>query len=245
MPRLSSSTLRIVLLAALVLGPLHSALAQDRTREARSVEAFTEVEFETPGTLHLRQGDAHSVEVEGPPKVLDRLVTEVDGEALEVRAEDDSGLFGLFDDTDLDSDEVDIYVTAPAIEEVGLAGSGRIEGETRIESESLSLSVAGSGDLDLEVATEQLEIGVAGSGDCMLRGRADALTTKTAGSGDIKASKMKTRTAEVDIVGSGDAELHVTDRLDARILGSGDVHYRGQPEVELSSLGSGTVSSIE
>ncbi len=230
---------------ALVLAPLHSALAQDQTRDVRPVDAFTEVEFETPGTLHLRQGDAHSVEVDGPPKVLDRLVTEVDGEALEVRAEDDSGLFGLFDNGDLDSDEVDIYVTMPTIEKVGLAGSGRIEGETRIESESLSLSVAGSGDLDLEVDTEQLEIGVAGSGDCILRGRAGALTTKTAGSGDIQAAEMKTRTAELDVVGSGDAELHVTDRLDARILGSGDVHYRGQPEIELSSLGSGTVSSID
>jgi hypothetical protein len=230
---------------ALVLGPLHSALAQDRTREARPVEAFTEVEFETPGTLHLRQGEGHSVEVEGPATVLDRLVTAVDGEALEVQAEDDSGLFGLFDDGDLDSDEVDIYVTAPAIEKVGLAGSGRIEGETRIESESLFLSVAGSGDLDLEIDTEQLDVGVAGSGDCILRGRADVLTTKTAGSGDIQAPDLRTRTAEVRVVGSGDAELHVTDRLDAQILGSGDVHYRGRPEVELNSLGSGTVSSIE
>ncbi|MFB6278093.1 MAG: head GIN domain-containing protein [Salinibacter sp.] len=245
MTSVPSSLLRTVLLMALVLGPLHSALAQDQTREARPVDAFTEIEFETPGTLHLRQGEAHSVEVKGPSKVLDRLVTEVDGEALDVRAEDDSGLFGMFDDSDLDGDEVDIYVTAPTIERVGLAGSGQIEGETRIESESLSLSVAGSGDMNLEVATEQLEIGMAGSGDCMLRGRADTLTTKTAGSGDIKASEMKTRTAEVDVVGSGDAELHVTERLDARILGSGDVQYRGQPEVELSSLGSGTVSAIE
>lgn len=243
---LPSSLLRIALLVGLLGALVHTATAQDRTRQARTVDSFTEVSFEVPGTLHLRQGDARSVEVEAPQEVLDRLETTVEGGTLKIRSEDDDGIFDWFGaDDDLDSDEMDVYVTASTIEKIRLAGSGRIVGETRIESESLTLSVAGSGNLELEVATQRLEVSVAGSGDCMLRGRADALDTDIAGSGDIRAVDLEVRTAEVRIAGSGDAELHVTDRLEARIVGSGDVRYRGRPEIDVNSLGSGEVSPIE
>lgn len=240
---LPSPFLRTALLVPLVLASAHSALAQDRTRQARSVDAFTGVEFKVPGTLHLRQGDARSVEVEAPQTVLDRLETVVDDGALEIRSEDDD-LFDWFGEDDLDGDELDVYVTAPTIETIGLAGSGRIVGETRIEGPSLSLNVAGSGNLNLELATKRLDVHIAGSGDCTLRGQTDALTTNTAGSGDVRAAELAVRTADVRIAGSGDAELHVTDRLEAQILGSGDVHYRGRPSIELNSLGSGEVQPL-
>lgn len=245
MRSLPSYSLQAVLLVALVLGPTHLARAQDQDRQERSVDSFTAVEFAIPGTLHLQVGDTHSVAVAAPESILDRVETTVDGDALEIDAENESDLFDWFENDDLDADQVDIYVTAPTFEKVSLAGSGRIVGETPLKGESLSLAVAGSGDIDVEINTKELTVNVVGSGDCLLRGQTDALRTKTTGSGDIRATDLQTRTAEVRITGSGDVELHAADSLNARILGAGDVRYLGNPTVDVNSLGSGTVRPIE
>ncbi len=241
-----TSVLRTALFVGLLVLPLHVAAAQESARETRSVEAFTAVEFRVPGTLHLRQGSDRSVEIEAPPAVLDQFETGVDDGTLELPVDSDDTLFGgLFGDDVSVDEKVDVYVTAPTIESVSLAGSGEIVGENQIEGETFGLSVAGSGRTRLDVNAEELDVQVAGSGTTMLKGQTDALTTNIAGSGDLQAADLETRTMEVSIAGSGDVEVHVTDELDASIFGSGDVHYRGQPSVSTSSFGSGEVGPIE
>lgn len=240
------SSWRTALLIGLFALPLHVASAQDRAREARSVASFTAIEFRVPGTLHLRQGDEQSVEVEAPPAVLEEFDAAVEDGTLELPVDQESNMFERFfgDDNSYDA-EVDVYVTAPTIEALSLTGSGRIEGETPIEGEALSLNVAGSGGMTLEVASGELDLNVAGSGTTTLRGRTRTFTINVAGSGDLEGRDLETETAEVRIAGSGDVELYVTEELSASIFGSGDVRYRGQPTVSTNSVGSGTVSPIE
>ena len=121
---LSARPLRVALLVALLALPAHLASAQDRDRESRSVDSFTKIEYAIPGTLHLRQGEAPSVEIDAPQAVLDDVETTVDGETLEISDGDESGFLGrLFGDDGLDTDRVDVYVTAPTIKDVTLAGS--------------------------------------------------------------------------------------------------------------------------
>lgn len=237
---------RTIVLVALMVMIAPSTLAQDRDQVDRPVGAFDKIEFSIPGTLHFRQGEERSVEVEAPRDVLEQVVTTVEGSDLEIRSEGEGGWLDWFGGSDhLEGDQIDVFVTASTIEKLSLAGSGRIVGETPVEGESLSLSIAGSGGLDLQVAVKRLDVHVAGSGDSTLRGQADAVSTNTAGSGDIRAEDLNVRTAEVSIAGSGDVAFHVTDQLEAQIFGSGDVRYRGRPSVEVRSLGSGEVHSIE
>jgi hypothetical protein len=239
---LPAGLLRAALLVGLLAMPAPLVQGQDRVRESRSVDAFAEIEYAIPGTLHLRQGDDQSVEVNVPEKVLDKIETTVEGETLKISDGDESGFFDrFFGDDGVDTDQIDVYVTASTINDVTLAGSGRVVGETRVTSESLSLTVAGSGDLGLDLDTRNLSVRVAGSGTCTLRGQAGTLDLNIAGSGDLRAADLETERAEVRIAGSGNAELDVTDHLSAEIFGSGDVQYRGRPTVETSTFGSGEV----
>ena len=238
--------LRVVLLVGVLTLLTHPAAAQDRVRESRSVATFTDIEYGIPGTLHVRQGDASSVEINAPQKVLDRIESAVVGGTLEISDKNESGLFDrLFGDNGFDTDQIDVYVSASTIRNLTLAGSGRVVGETQIESESLSLNVAGSGRMDLDLDAEDLSIRVAGSGECVVRGQANALDVTIAGSGDLWAVDLEAQRAEVRIAGSGDAELNVVDHLSAEIFGSGNVRYRGRPTIETSTIGSGEVGPIE
>jgi len=231
----------LLLTSLAVLIGAQTALAQDRVRESRTVAAFTEVGFSVPGTVHLRQGDTHSVAVEAPQRVLDHLETTVEDDRPKIR--DESNFFESMFDGSIEA--VDVYVTVPTIETVSLAGSGTVVGETPIENPSLSLENAGSGTIDLEASTSDLQIGIAGSGTLRLRGTADDVEVKIAGSGTVRALDLTTKTADVQVTGSGDTRLHATEELAVKIMGSGDVVYRGSPSIDTSILGSGEVRSAE
>jgi len=51
---------------------------------------------------------------------------------------------------------------------------------------------------------------------------------------------LKTKECEVEIYGSGDCDVNVSESLDVRINGSGNVTYKGNPaEVNQKVSGSG------
>jgi hypothetical protein len=239
------SALPAALLALLLLLPVAMASAQEPVRESRAVSAFTAVEGAMPGTLHLRQGDSHSVEVEAPPAVLDQIVTSVSDNTLEVSTEGASGLSRMLSGDARATDAVQVFVTAPRIRALTQAGSGQVVGTSRLEASSLSLVVAGSGGMDVEVAAETLDVSVAGSGTGAVRGQAGTLTANIAGSGDIRGDAFAADTASVRIAGSGDLYLRSADVLRARIFGSGDGRHRGEPTVETTVFGSGEVQRID
>lgn len=232
----------------LFLTSVSSAPAQDRVREAREVESFTEVALSVPGTLHVRQGEPRSVEVKASTDVLEHVETTVEGGTLKIRDERDRDGFlkFLFGDGDAEiENEIEAYVTVPTVEGVSLAGAGTVIGETPIEASSLNLSSAGSGDMRLEVNVQALEIENAGAGTFTLEGTADRAEVQSAGAGTVEALDLTTETADVEIAGSGDIRLHVTDNLSVDIIGSGNVEHRGSPTIETSMIGSGEVRSVE
>lgn len=222
--------------------------AQDRVREAREVESFTGIALSVPGTLHLRQGEPRSVEVEAPTDVLEHVETTVEGGTLKIRDERDPDGFldVLFGDGGADIEEkVEAYVTVPTVDGIALAGAGTVLGETPIEASSLDLSNAGSGDMRLEVQVQALEVESAGSGTFDLTGTADRVDMQSAGSGTVEAIDLTVETADVQMAGSGDMRLHVVDSLSAEIIGSGDIEHRGSPTIETSLIGSGEVRAVE
>lgn len=245
MSRLAS----VLLFACLLLMGAAPTAAQDRAREARTVEAFTEVALSVPGTLYLRQGEPRSVEVKASADVLEYVETTVEGGTLKIRDERDNDgfldlLFGGGGGSDIE-EQVEVYVTVPTVEGISLAGAGEVIGETPIEASSLDLNNAGSGDVQLEVRVEKLEIESAGAGTFALKGTADRVEVSSAGSGTLEAIDLVTGTAEIQIAGSGDIRLDVTDRLSAEIIGSGNIEHRGSPTIETSTIGSGDVRSVK
>lgn len=225
LPRQSTPFLTLLLI--LFVSATLPATAQDRERQQREVETFSKVSFSVPGTLHLRQGTEHALAIEAAPDVLEKIETTTDDETLEIGSEGQSSwLSWLFNsESGLNGADVDVYVTAPAFEEINLAGSGDILGETPLKGDSLVFDLAGSGSLDLDVDVQRLEIEIAGSGRTHFRGQVG--------------------TAKVSIAGSGDVELPVVEELSVSIAGSGDVQYEGDPEVDSSISGSGSVRAKE
>ncbi len=203
------------------------------------VGAFERIEVAGPFEVEVRTGGAPSVSASGPEKLMDRLVVEVKGDRLLIHPKRDRGIFNWGSGM---RGKATIAVTAPALREASIAGSGGISVD-KVTGDSFEGSIAGSGDLNLDsLQVQSLKLSIAGSGDVRARaGQARNAEYAIAGSGGIDAAGVSSETADVSIAGSGGVRGQASGTADVSIMGSGDVELTGGAKCNVSKSGSGNV----
>lgn len=212
------------------------------------LSGFTGVVVSLPGEVEVSQGENYSVRGESKyDGILEAIDVTVKNGNLVVDASEEvhkqmAALrrYPLFK----------LHVTTPRVELLGVAGSGDVRVVTDVTTETLTVSLTGSG----EVHTRGVQcrgdvfILLAGSGNInlgALHGR--KLISKITGSGDIKMSDVELGgDAELLLAGSGDMALGDVRAaaLSAKIAGSGSIQTLGvqvDKSVEAACNGSGDI----
>ncbi len=152
-----------------------------------------------------------------------------------------------------------LYVHTPDIFALTLSGSGLIYADTVIttnldvsipgsgtidvyaEAHDISAKISGSGAINIGMLANNLGAQISGSGDIYFWGEIDNSTMAISGSGSIRAYDLEQQECLVDISGSGNIYVNVTEYLRVAISGSGSVYYTGNPAIETNITGSGQV----
>ncbi|WP_425994454.1 GIN domain-containing protein [Caulobacter sp. DWR1-3-2b1] len=181
------------------------------------------LKLDVPSNVEFIQGPVGKIEVTGPKSMVDRLTIEggsihvadnIEGESLTI---DRHGIR-----VQSGSDRLRIVVTAPGVRRFELSGSGDLEIQGFNQS-SLSVTIDGSGDVSAN-------------------GRVDTVEVKTNGSGSAYLEDLKTKDANVAILGSGGVEISPSDKVKIDITGSGDVSLESEATSVVSNVtGSGSV----
>lgn len=186
----------------------------------------------------LVEGTEGKITISGESNLLEYVVTEVKNGSLIVKIEDGKNL--------KQSNNKTILITIPYkdIESVSLSGSGDVWNDGTIKATDFSASVAGSGDVILNVNSTNTNASVSGSGDLTLNGKTTNLKASVAGSGDFHGFKFDSINVNASVAGSGDIEVNCSGELKARVAGSGDIDYRGKPTKEDTKVvGSGSIEN--
>lgn len=204
--------------------------------ETRSVQDFHGVDAKIPGKIEVRVADEYSVAVQAQENLLPLLVTKVVNGTLEI----------YFSENVSHAQDLLIRVAAPSFDQLSVSGSGDMEVLSTISGEKLSLSIGGSGSINLpEADVHTLKCSVAGSGEVEVAGNAREAHYNISGSGDIQAKGLVAETGKAAIAGSGSVTCNMSETLKASIAGSGDIYYTGSAQVETSVAGSGTVKKVD
>ena len=224
----------ILLLAALATGCDLAGVrgSGDVVTESRGVNGFDEIVIKGSGRATIEVTGEESLTIEAEENLLPLLTSEVEDGVLELAA------------TEAISPTHDIIytITVSSLEGVTVQGSGTVTASD-IEAEAFELIVSGSGEASLNgLTSDQLWIRISGSGDGEVSGSTNHLVLDVRGSGDYLGEEMVATTADVDVSGSGNATVNVTDHLEAVVSGSGSIIYHGEPaSVDSSISGSGEV----
>ncbi|SHI35631.1 Putative auto-transporter adhesin, head GIN domain [Hymenobacter daecheongensis DSM 21074] len=215
------------------------SVAASASREVRPVGTFTEVSLANSVLVVLVQGSPQKVEVEGDADDLAHLETTVRASRLRINTVREASQLMSY----RFKSSVTVYVTAPILNALSVSGSGSMKAAAGVKAATLSLSLSGSGRLELgQVRADKLESSISGSGSIGLgKGSVAQHEISISGSGIIKAPNVTSEVCRVSISGSGDCYLNATRSLEASIVGSGDVYVTGNPKVSSSTVGSGRV----
>lgn len=229
---------KLLLFTFILVSTLGISRAEERT-EKRNTNPFSEVSLRVNADLYIEQGDEQSVQITASDEALNKIIVEVNDDKLIIRFSWEDMLFH-----DFNPGHMEIRVVTKNIYALTVQGSGTIYAEKPIETHSLELNIAGSGDIKLsQVNCDKIDATVTGSGDIVIDGpsKGREIEILIAGSGDVEAADFESEVAYVKIAGSGDCDVNVSEFLDVNIYGSGDVKYQGEPNIKSKVAGSGRV----
>jgi hypothetical protein len=203
----------------------------------RGLTGFAGVESNGSYDVHVATG-SYSVKIEGEDNILPYIETYIDGDMLKIRTKKG---YWLKPDR-----EVRIYVTAPTFTKVHSNGSGDIIGQNKLTNTGkMDLSINGSADMNIEVDAPEVAAEINGSGDIIIKGQTKAFRSEVIGSGNVKAMNLLSEETTVKIMGSGNADVYSSVKLNVDVAGSGDVRYKGGAQVNSHIAGSGGVKKVD
>jgi hypothetical protein len=204
--------------------------------EERRVPAFHAIDMSGVGELRIERGTAFSVKVTLDSNLLSSYETRVEGGVLRLGFEQGKTVSGLT--------RLEVKVTMPALDALGLSGAARAELADRFAGDTLELDLSGTGQFTGRIDYGRLEAGISGAGRLDLEGEADKLRLDISGTGRFEADGLQVREAEIGISGAGSATLRVESSLEADISGTGSVRYYGDPRVSQRVSGVGRISRL-
>ena len=242
---------RILLIASavLVFGALFTssrAYAGNHKKKVttqQNLKYFKRIVMSIPYDVHFVQGDKNTVKLVGPQSEVSSVVLRVSGETLYIeRAAKRSRMFFT------SSDDVDIYVTSPDLTQLEIKGSGDFKAARRVDTDQLTVSINGSGDIDFkDIICDKLVASINGSGDIEF-GFVECVNAEASlrGSGDIDFKRLKADKMQFSVKGSGDIEANLNDagNVNCEVFGSGTIKLAGVAKnLNKNIRGSGNVET--
>ena len=179
--------------------------------EKRVTPAFHKIELDGAYNLSVSCHEDASLNINAEGNLLPFIKTEVRGDTLHIYSE--RSLNFHISPT--------VRISAPMISALTVNGSCNSE----------VYNVSGDG-MTLEIN---------GSGDSKILGRVQNFKAQISGSGSVAANDLIAEAVNVEINGSGNADVHAEKTLTASVSGSGNISYTGNPTVRQDISGSGKI----
>jgi hypothetical protein len=203
----------------------------DERGATRSVSGFHAVSLQGIGTMVITQGQTESLTIEAEEKVLKRIETIVQDGTLFIRP----------DRSFRAREQITYRLGAIQLDGIATAGTGNAQMD-QLTTDQLQLVVDGAGSIGIAALTATtLAASASGTGEIGLAGTVDTQTVSLSGTARYRAAALASRVAVIEVQGTGQATLRVSESLDATVGGTGRVEYIGDPAVQQNVSGVGSV----
>lgn len=219
--------------------------ARDATWTGAAIPSLSGVRrlyFRAIGDMTIVQGEREALEIDAPAGVQDRIRSEVRGETLEIRYEQDwlDWLNPRY--WNLSPIRYTLYVRD--LERLDAAGLGNLTVPLLL-TRQFDLIQSGTGNVTIQrISANDLNVRQAGLGDIRISGQVERQQVELSGTGSYHASQLDSRAAVVQLSGLGSATVHVLDSLDARVSGTGSIEYSGNPRISQHVSGLGSIRKV-
>lgn len=201
-------------------------------------EEFTKLIILTTARIHYQKDDSFSVKIAMHENLRDYLTATCRGGELIIDSSKTINVSGS-------SRMPDVYIAAPSLEYLTIAGFAEIADFDRVAVDSFTFNSTGVANGELSLSADYLSVTISGAGNIRLNGTADKAAINSMGIGNINAFGLDIGEAEVTIAGAGNVEISCSKALNAKINGLGGINYKGNPTVVEDRNGLGRVTKAD
>jgi Putative auto-transporter adhesin, head GIN domain len=202
--------------------------------EKRDVSGYKIIHVSGGFVTELVPGNTEGITIEADDNLMPSIITKVSSNTLNLSVK---GTFANYKTL-----KATIYYKD--LEKLKATGAVKIKQTESSKHNTLFIELNGASNLKMALAAKSLAIEGSGSSDIELKGSADNFDLDISGAGEVKATRLEAKNCKVSISGSGDADIFVTEKLDAEISGAGAIRYKGDPEVNKNVSGAGSVQRL-
>lgn len=204
---------------------------------------ITKLLFKSVGEVFLLTGETCDLRIEGDPQLVDKVVTQCEGDELKITYAAEIADWTDFQRVSAES-RLRYYLTVKQINQVHMGGAGVIRADGLV-GESLKINHAGIGSLTLKrLNYQKLDVILGGLGEIRVDGRVDEQFVELSGGGNYHAEQLYSQIADINLTGAGSAQISVESTLNAHVSGAGTVRYKGDPQIEQTITGLGGVKPL-
>ena len=205
--------------------------------ETRAVGNFNALSVGGSYDVEVKIGPVASVVVEADDNIIKFIETDVSGNTLKIRTENNHG----FSDV-----HMKVYVTTPSLKNIKASSSADVIVQNVLESnDRLSFRASSSASIKAEVNAPEIESDASSSATITLSGRTKNHDTQASSSSDIKAFDLLSENTTAKASSSATIRVHASVSLDAKASSSADIEYKGAAKVNSSTSSSGSVEKRE
>jgi hypothetical protein len=198
------------------------------------VPYFHSLSFSGEGKLIISQGKDESLIVRTDDNLLKYIETDVRRGTLYI---DTARGYNINP-----TRTVEYFIQAREINSMSVSGAAEIIALSLCTDSYFDIDISGSADVEIyDLLAQSLDIEVSGVADIALSGSVYRQRMRISGSCTNISPGLQTHFASVEISGSSEATLWVTDHLDLDISGYGYIRYYGTPTVTSIISGTGDV----
>jgi hypothetical protein len=139
------------------------------------------------------------------------------------------------------SKEMNLYITFKDLSDMDLSGAVEVKSDGKLKFGDLSIDGSGASEITLELDADRLECDFSGASEIELMGKADYCSIDNSGASELDAYDFIVGEYNIEISGAGEAKIHCTDVLTARISGAASIRYLGDPKVDSRVSGAGSI----
>jgi len=200
-------------------------------KETRDIKSFDAIKIGGAFEVYLSQGNNESLVVEADENLLELIRTEVRGGTLVIDTRENIR----------NSEEMNLYITFQNLDEMDLSGAVEVKSEEMLKFGDLAIEGSGASEITLELETNKLECDFSGASEIELTGKAEYCSIDNSGASELDAYDFIVSEYNIEISGAGEAKIHCTDVLTARISGAASIRYQGDPKVDSRVSGAGSI----
>jgi len=143
------------------------------------------------------------------------------------------------------STEMNLFVSVRELRLLKINGAATLDATDVIQGKELEINVSGAVDGTMEVDVACLNVYCSGAATLNLSGRSGCANYEVDGAATIKAYDLRSDEVEIDVRGTGNAQLYADESLNIKVSGMANIDYKGNPRMTKSMRGMGSVNRKE